>query len=151
MIVEYLKSLQESKPVKIAAYVMFRMESGNGKSGINNNYCGFQADSGRWPAHFDNHITGTVTKNENKTGKERIFLAFASWKTSVDLLVDRVKSRGLYVGGYARLVAKTTATTPEEWATVYYRDWVTGNAKAVPESSYVAGLTSMYRQGEKIF
>jgi len=30
------------------AYCIFRNESANGKSGVNNNYAGIQADVGRW-------------------------------------------------------------------------------------------------------
>ncbi len=75
-VIAYIKTLEVSSEVKIAMYVMFRMESGNGKSGINNNYGGIQADSGRWAPELEKHMTGTVVKKENGTGKVRRFIAF---------------------------------------------------------------------------
>ena len=51
-VISYLKLLNCSQDVKRMAYIMFRNESGNGDHGINNNFCGIQADSGRWPAKF---------------------------------------------------------------------------------------------------
>lgn len=150
-VVGHLQSLQAPSEVKRAAYIMFRYESANGRSGINENYVGAQADSGRWPAKFDDKIIGTVVKNENGTGKQRIFLAFSSWRDSVDFLVERVENRGLYVGGYARLVAKMNVTTPEELCKAYKRDWVTGRKTYNPTDEEMAGFLSMYRQAEKIF
>lgn len=150
-VVGYLQSLQVLVEVKRAAYIMFRFESANGKSGINENYIGAQADSGRWPAQFDNKIVGTVIKGENGTGKQRIFLAFSSWRDSIDFLVERVQDRGLYIGGYARLVAKMDIGNPEELCLAYKRDWVTGNKKYMPTEEETKAFLSMYRQAEKIF
>ena len=48
-VVQDLKALDYPVEVKKAGYIIFRIESANGTSGINENYCGFQADSGRWP------------------------------------------------------------------------------------------------------
>jgi len=45
-VIPYLQSLNVPFEVKIMTYIIFRNESGNGSSGINNNYGGFQADSG---------------------------------------------------------------------------------------------------------
>lgn len=150
-VVAYIQSLTVDKEVKRAAYIMFRNESGNGKSGINNNYAGIQADSGRWPAQFDAKIAGVVIKKENGTGKEMLFVALHSWKDSIDFLIDRVISRGLHVGGYAHLVAKMNIETPEQLAIAYKRDWVTGNRKYNPTPAEATAFLSMYRQAEKIF
>jgi hypothetical protein len=46
--VDAFNESDQATNVKRASYVMFRNESGNGAKGINNNYCGAQADSGRW-------------------------------------------------------------------------------------------------------
>lgn len=150
-VVGYIQSLQVPAEVKRAAYIMFRFESANGRSGINDNFIGAQADSGRWPVQFDGKITGTVVKNENGTDKQRIFLAFGSWQDSIDFLVERVRDRGLYVGGYARLVAKMDIKYPEELCLAYKRDWVTGNKKYLPTDAERQAFLSMYRQAEKIF
>lgn len=150
-VVLYLQSLKVAKAVKIAAYVMFRMESANGTRGINNNYAGIQADGSRWPAKWDKAIQATVVLNENQTGKQRRFVAFQSWTDSVDMLIDRVVSRGLHVGGTTRLIIKTTVKDQAEWIVAYYREWVTGKAKAIPPPATVNSLNSIYNQGEKIF
>lgn len=150
-VVAYMQSLQAPVEVKRSAYIMFRNEGGNGRSGINNNYVGAQADSGRWPAKWDIHITGTVIKNENGTGKQRIFLAFSSWKGSVDFLIDRVESRGLYIGGHPTKYAKIDPEYPEELCLVYYREWVRGDEDYQPTEKQLKDFLSMYVQAEKIF
>jgi hypothetical protein len=150
-VVGYMQSLQVSSEIKRAAYIMFRNESANGKSGLNNNYAGVQADSGRWPGKWDDEIIGTVSKMENGTGKVRIFVAFRSWQDSINFLIDRVQDRGLYIGGYARLVAKMNITTATELAIAYKRDWVKGLKGYNPTEEEVANFLSMYRQAAKIF
>lgn len=150
-VVDYIQTLQVPAEVKRSAYIMFRNESANGKSGLNNNYAGVQADSGRWPGKWDDVITGTVTKTENGTGKVRLFVAFRSWHDSIDFLIDRVQDRGLYVGGYARLIAKMNITTSTELAIAYKKDWVTGLRGYKPSEQEVANFLSMYRQAVKIF
>lgn len=150
-VVGYMQSLQVPSEIKRAAYIMFRNESANGKSGLNNNYAGVQADSGRWPAKWDSVIIGTVSKMENGTGKVRLFVAFHSWQDTINFLVDRVQDRGLYVGGYARLVAKMKITSPTELAIAYKRDWVKGLRTYNPTEEEVANFMSMYRQAQKIF
>lgn len=150
-VVSYIKSLTVDKAVKIATYIIFRNESGNGKSGVNGNYAGVQADNSRWPEKWDSKIVATTVKNENMTGAERRFVVFNGWQDSVDFLVDRVQSRGLYVGGFTEKIAKITITSPQEFARAYYKEWVTGNKAAEPNSATVAELLNMYRQGESVF
>jgi hypothetical protein len=150
-VVDYLRTLNVSKAIKIAAFILFRTESGNGNKGVNNNYCGLQADSGRWPAELDKYIIGTCVKSENMTGKQRIFLCFESFHASVDFLINRIESRGLYVGGTTHLITKTFIATPEDWAKAYHHEWVTGSAKSVPSKEEITGILSMYRQGVTLF
>jgi len=150
-VVKYLQGLTVPAEVKRSAYIMFRFESANGSKGINENYVGAQADSGRWPAKFDGKIVGTVVKNENGTNKERIFLAFSSFTDSLDFLVDRVEDRGLYIGGYARLVAKMDIKNPDDLCVAYKRDWVTGNKKYNPTVGEWDSFMSIYKQAAKIF
>jgi len=150
-VVGYLQSLPVHAEVKRSAYIMFRNESANGSKGLNNNYAGVQADSGRWPTKWDNEIMGTVPKTENGTGKLRLFVAFRTWQDSINFLIDRVIDRGLYVGGYAHLVAKMKITTPIELAIAYKRDWVKGLKRYNPTEEEVANFLSMYRQAQKIF
>jgi hypothetical protein len=150
-VIEYLKKADASAEVKRAAYVMFRFESGNGSKGLNENYVGAQADSGRWPAKFDAAITGVIRKVENGTGKERLFLQFASFGAGLDFLLDRVESRGLYVGGLEHLITKKQVTDPLGLAIAYKKSWVHGSNKYKPTEQDIAIFLSIYRQAEKIF
>lgn len=150
-VVNYLKALPVPVEVKRSAYIMFRNESANGKSGVNNNYAGVQADSGRWPQKWDDRVDGVVVKNENGTGKTRYFVAFKLWTDSVDFLVERVEDRGLYIGGYARLVAKMQIDNLRNLTVAYHRDWVTGNPNYLPTTVQVNNFEYMYLQSQSLF
>ncbi|ACU61374.1 hypothetical protein [Chitinophaga pinensis] len=151
LVVDYLKKVDAPVEVKRAAYIMFRFESGNGQKGLNNNFIGAQADSGRWPAKFDTVITGVVRKQENGTNADRLFLQFNSWSNSLDFLIDRVEQRGLYVGGFESRVTKTQITDSRDLAIAYKRSWVTGNKRYNPSEAEISSFLSMYRQAAKIF
>ena len=150
-VIAYLRTLDCPTEVKRAAYIMFRIESGNGAHGVNNNYVGAQADGGRWPAQFDPLIEGTVVKTENQTGKERIFVAFKSWHGSVDFLVDRVEQRGLFVGGTTHKVVTMTIADEHELARAYFKEWVTGSAAREPDAGTLATVVSIYGQAKGHF
>jgi hypothetical protein len=150
-VVAYIKSLDIPVALKIAAFVLFRIESGNGAKGVCNNYIGMQSDSGKWDAYIDKYIAGTCIKEENMTGKTRGFLCFYKWQDSVDILAHKLKDRGLYVGGTTHVVTRMYIHTPEEWATAYTREWVRGNAKAVPSTQEQRDIVSMYKQGQSLF
>jgi hypothetical protein len=150
-VVSYLKGLKVDKAVKVAVYVIFRNESGNGKSGVNNNYAGIQADNARWPDYLNKHIKGTVVKKENLTGKERRFLAFDNFSASIDFLVDRVLDRGLYVGATCRKIVKMDIRDVNDFAIAYWRSWVTGSAFAQIPANEKADILSMYKQGVNVF
>jgi hypothetical protein len=150
-VIAYLKSQPLPVEVKHSTYVIFRNESGNGRSGVNNNYVGAQADGGRWPAKFDERIVGTVTKTENVTGKVRIFVAFASWTDSIDFLADRVAGRGLFVGGTTSRVLTMKIDSPDDLVRAYHKEWVTGNKDAEPSPTQVASFQSMHNQATAHF
>lgn len=140
-----------SKAVKIAAYVMFRNESGNGTSGINNNYTGIQADSGKW-ALQSKHIVGTVIQKGNREGYDRRFLAFDSVEGNLDFLIDRVQKRGLFVGGTCtKFCSVGKINDSADWAKAYYQSWVMGNPKAILKTGDLKDYNSMYAQGERYF
>jgi hypothetical protein len=150
-VVEYLKKAEVPPEVKRAAYIMFRFESGNGSKGLNDNYVGAQADSGRWPAKFDDVITGVVKKIENGTRKERLFLQFASFGAGLDFLLERVENRGLYVGGFERLITKKPVPDARRLAIAYKKSWVHGSNKYKPTEAEISTFLSVYRQAAKIF
>lgn len=151
-VIEYLTAKDDVPlEVKRSAYILFINESRHGQAGINNNYGGFQADSGRWPEKYDGVIIGTVTEIENGTGRERIFLAFNHWSDSVDMLCDRVLGRGLYIGGVTSVITHVTVATETDLAVVYLREWVHGFAKYQPTAAELANFRSMYSQAAALF
>lgn len=146
-----IQSLDMPVEVKRSTYIVFRNESANGMKGINNNYGGIQTDSGKWPDKYDDLIIGNVQKVENGTGNVRLFAAFDNVATFMFMLADRLKDRGIYVGGDTYHVVKAHVDTPEELAVIYKREWVTGDATAVPSAQEKLNFMSMYRQAAKLF
>lgn len=151
LVINYLKNLSVDPEIKRMAYIMFRNESANGKSGICNNYCGFQADSGRWAAIHDDKIAGVVKKAENGTNKMRLFLAFKDVGGCLDMLVERVEGRGLFIGGDTHLIWPTHIDNSTELARAYKKEWVSGSAKAEPTEKEVENFISMYNQAKHLF
>lgn len=155
LVIAYIKLSKYPLEVKRAGYCYFRNESGNGSKGINNNYAGVQADSGRWPSKYDDKIIGVVSKPENKTLKVRLFCAFESFTTSIDFLLERVEARGLYIGGTTHLITKVKINTPAELALNYKREWAAGDKNWKPKTEEdllgLRNFESMYRQAVKIF
>lgn len=149
--IEAIKRLKVPLEGKKSTYIVFRNESGNGKSGINNNYGGIQTDSGRWPAKYDHLIIGNVTKTENGTGKVRLFAAFESIDTFLEMLSDRLMDRGIYVGGSTHKVTNDYVSDAAKLALIYKREWVTGNKFAGITFGESENFASMYRQATKIF
>lgn len=150
-VIRYLNEKKVDKEIKRSTYVIFRIESANGSSGINNNYVGCQTDSGRWGEPLDSLITGTVIKTENATGKQRLFAAFKDFKGSVDFLLNRVADRGLYVGGDTHKIVKMHIDSPVQLAKAYRIEWVTGDPNAVCSQEQIKNFLSMYKQAEVLF
>jgi hypothetical protein len=154
-VIEFLKSLCIDVEVKRAAYIFFRMESANGRSGVNNNYAGVQADGARWPEEYDDLIIGTSVKQENRQahggGKVRRFVVFNTWKDSILFTVRNVERRGMYIGGHTSHVSKMEVDSLAKLVMAYKREWVTGQSNYVPSASEMTPFFSMYKQAEKIF
>ncbi|HTI83169.1 MAG TPA: tlde1 domain-containing protein [Acetobacteraceae bacterium] len=149
-VVNALNASDHATNVKRASYVMFRNESGNGTKGINNNYCGAQADSGRWPESLTSLFSGTVTIRENGTQRLRIFLAFKTMPGNLEFLMNRVLSRGLYIGGQTHLVLTMAVHSEDDLARAYHKEWVSGSATSEPSAREKADFLSMYRQAEEL-
>jgi hypothetical protein len=143
-VVTQLGKLTASTPVKRSGYVIFRNESGAGKKGVNNNYIGLQADGARQAKKWTPFIAGTCVHAENMTGKLRRFICFKDWSTCLDILTDKIDSRGLYVGGYAHPYAKMQINSPEEWPLAYWREWVQGDGAAQIPVAEKNGLLQQY-------
>lgn len=147
--IRILEGLPEQKRM---TYLIFRNESGNGQSGLNFNFCGFQADGGRWDSKFDSLISGVVSKIENGTGKQRLFLAFNDVSGCIEMLLDRVKGRGLYVGGTTHKIWKDhLITDATDLCSAYIKEWVRGSESATPSLDELKSFLSMYKQATVLF
>lgn len=151
-IIEALKSLEYPLEVKRAAYVVIRNESANGTSVINGtNLCGAQADSGRWPAKFDACIVATCTKNENMTGKERIFAVFDTLANGVSFVCDRVQAKGIFIGeNVDGKYHKGDVRTPDQLADAYQDEWVHGEDHHTTQTE-IENFESMYNKAKILF
>lgn len=145
-VVYHLKNSPAPLEVRRAAYMIFRNESGNGRSGVNNNYGGIQADSGRWlPDALSKYFTGVTFQNENMTGKERLFLCFASYTSFLDFLIEKIQDRGLYIGGRTHdSFSNTFIDDIDTWTNAYEKTWVMGNAHAVASTAELSEFESLY-------
>lgn len=150
-VISYLQDADLPFEVKRVTYVIFRIESANGQSGVNNNYSGMQADGGRWDASIDHYFVGTTTATEGGTGRQRIFLCFATWQDSVACLAGRLTARGLYVGGTTHLITQMHVDSAEALSRAYTKEWVTGTASAEPSAAATRNFLSMYSQAVQFF
>lgn len=150
-----LKAMDVPAVVKRAVYTIFRFESNNGKSGVNNNYSGMQADGGRWQAKYDHLIEGTCVQRENAqpghVPQLRRFLCFRSFSDFLIMYVDKIWQRGIYVGGTTHLKVKMPVKNATDLVRAYEKDWVKGRATAEPSAEKIKNFLSVYKQAETIF
>ncbi|RYZ63029.1 MAG: hypothetical protein EOO14_00330 [Chitinophagaceae bacterium] len=151
LVIKSIAALLVPVEIKRALYVFFRIESANGHSGVNNNYFGIQADSGRWQTEYDALISGVCKKAENGTGKERLFCTFRTYEDCLKMMASRFKGRGLYVGGTTHKIVQMTIKTPTDLAVAYKREWVKGRADYQPTKEEITNFLSMYHQAESLF
>lgn len=145
-VVHYLSDTASPIQVKCASYVIFRNESAAGQKGINNNYIGLQADGNRQAKKWTPFFAGTCVLAENMTGKLRRFICFKDWMTCVDILADKISSRGLYVGAYAHPYANMRIETADDWPLAYWREWVKGDGAAPIPDAEKENLLAQYKR-----
>lgn len=150
-VIDAIRAMPEMVEIQRAAYIVFRNESANGQSGVNNNYAGVQADSGRWPENLTHWFEGTVVLPENQTGLRRRFVSFRTPADCLAFLCDRIGARGLYIGGRTHLIANMVIATPTDLARAYFKEWVRGDAAAEPDKATLDGFLSMYAQAQSFF
>ena len=146
LVVLYIKSLNYPLEVKRTVYCIFRIESGNGGHGVNENYCGIQADGAAIGMPFDNSVIATCLENESMTGKVRRFCCFKDFKPSIDYLAAKVAKRGLYIGGgtndqYSHV---THITDADSLDLAYIQEWVEGDPSAKPNKDELTEMEQMY-------
>jgi hypothetical protein len=150
-VISCMQAMDADPEVKRTAYIMFREESANGKKGVNNNYCGMQADSGRWPETLTHYFAGVAAEPENGTGRMRLFLTFARWQDCIACLMDRVKARGLYIGAMAVPISHLQIGSEADLVRAYVKEWARGNRDAEPDADTIAAWRSMYGQAQGLF
>lgn len=150
-VIDFLKKLPAHAEAKLGTLAIFCNESGNGKSGVNNNYTGLQADGARLGGEWDNHVIATCLVKENRTGNMRRFCVFADFTTCVAHLLEKVQKRGLYIGGYATPYAKLKIYSEKDWARAYWKEWVMGDAQAEPPTAQLLELINLYQGTKNIF
>jgi hypothetical protein len=99
---------------------IFRNESANGSKGVNNGYCGTQADVGKWSVDWESlsgQPIGTSVKTDN-AGDTRRFLCFKpeeGYKISLEIATIKCKERGIVNGltYYKKWVGKEEPTSAE--------------------------------------
>jgi hypothetical protein len=152
LVITYLAIKPQRAAIKQMAYVIFRNESANGAKGVCNNYIGMQNDSGRWPQKYDPYFKNVCFHPENLTKRMRGFLCFISWKDSIDILLDEVATRGMYIGGNVDSpYLSFTVVTTDNICRAYEDLWVYGNKNYIPTKIEVDDFTSMYTQATKLF
>jgi len=144
-VVDYINSLDFPVEVKRATYIFFANESAHGSFGINENYGGIQSDGARWAIEWDSRIVATTVTPETMTGNERRFCVFDQWQSSIDLLLNRILSRGIYIGGYAHPYANFTVNDTAGFATAYWQEWVEGD-QSTPPASQVTDIEGLYNK-----
>ena len=145
-VVAYAKTLVGKfylKEVVRTAYCIFRNESGNGKSGVNNNYGGIQADCGLWQGLTNQNVVGTCVMKDN-AGDVRRFICFNEngYKNCFEFLCYKISQRGMYIGAEG-------VNTPDDLYNAYQKNWVsnpkedTAAARADFKSLYKSSLTAI--------
>ena len=129
-VVVFARSLVGKYPQEVvrAAYCIFRNESANGQSGVNNNYIGLQGDNAAWEGLDLTNVVGTSVKTDG-AGDTRRFICFndEGYKTCFDFLCYKVQERGMYIG--AQGVINTG-----DLAGAYQEKWVANPKEDTPEA-----------------
>ena len=105
----------------------------------------------KWPRKWEPHFTGVVHEHDHN-GDYRWFIAFDTWQSCVDFMLERTKERGIYVGGYAKVYAQTIVDSVDTFITTYYKEWVNGSSKTpnINKEEHQT-LLSIYNQEYKYF
>lgn len=125
-----------SREVVRTAYCIFRNESANGKSGVNNNYIGLQADNAQWEGLDLTDVTGTSVKTDG-AGDTRRFICFNEngYAACFEFLCYKVQERGMYIGAPG-------INNTGDLAEIYQKKWVSNPKEDTPKAR--ADFISLY-------
>ena len=132
-----------SLSVKRSTFASFGVETGWGRSVINNNCNGMQSDGGGWFLQ-NKYINGVTNFQEGKTGICRSFATYPAWQKCMDhvLLIMNLRTQGNTLGQ-----KEVTPTKPDDadfWAKNYAANWIgttDANAIATNKSVYKRAMT----------
>ena len=147
----YINAMDIPLELKLSSYTIFAIESGHGQKGVNNNYGGIQTDGGRWGQPMDSFIIATTVAVENLRKIQRRFAVFASWQNYVTALVQRLKSRGLYIGGTTHKIVNMNVDSLQNFTRAYTKEWIEGNAKIEPTKDTTFTVASIYNANKSFF
>lgn len=151
-IINAIKASGLPTEVQRAVYILTRNETGNGHTVVNGtNVGGVQSDGGAWPEKWNDSIVGTCIMTESRTGKERGFVVFDTLESGVKFMCERLRARGLYIGGYAAKIAKMQINSPNDLASAYYKEWVEGETTYHIKDDELSEFVSMYNQSVNLF
>ncbi len=144
-VVAFAKSLAGKHNLEVirTAYCIFRNESANGKSGVNDNYIGLQADVGVWEGLSLADVVGTCVRVDG-AGDTRRFICFNGngYKVCFEFLCSNVLARGMYIGALG-------VSDAEDLYHIYQKKWVsdpkedTAEAKTDFVSLYHSSVTAI--------
>jgi len=144
-VVAFAKTLigKYSKEVVRMAYCIFRNESANGNSGVNNNYGGIQADNAKWEGLDLSNVIGTSILKDG-AGDVRRFICFNEngYQTCFEFLCYKVQQRGMFIGSAG-------VVDSNDLYNIYQKKWVanpkedTLSAKADFKSLYNSSIKNI--------
>jgi hypothetical protein len=120
-ILNYVKTLPYSLAVRRSVWASIGIETGWGKSIINNNCNGMQTDGGLWP-FADLYIIGVTNFRENKTNSCRSFACYATWQNCVDHVAEIMDSRKQGSGN--KEIVPTDPDNSQFFAEGYTVNWI---------------------------
>jgi hypothetical protein len=129
-VVKYANSLVGEYPLEVVrtAYCIFRNESANGNSGVNNNYIGLQGDNAAWTGLDLSNVIGTCIKTDG-AGDTRRFICFNEngYMACFEFLCFKAQQRGMYIGA-------ANVSNADDLAAIYQQKWVSNPKEDTPDA-----------------
>jgi Putative peptidoglycan binding domain len=139
----YIKNQSTNINIQRALAFIFINESGWGNDGINNNYCGIQADGDPLGTAWNADVIATTLKVDS-TGDLRRFCCFASWQVNIDYLLSQITNRQIYIGGQTWEYSDINVQTAADFALAYEQEWVQGDATYQPPAATLTSDENLY-------
>ena len=136
-VANYIKSTSYSISVKRSTFASFGIETGWGKSVINNNCNGMQTDGGGWFL-ASTYINGVTNFQEGKTGLCRSFATYPTWQKCMDHVLAIMESRKQ---GSAMEICPTNKDDADFFSKGYAKNWI-----STTDPNDIATCKSVYKR-----